>query len=166
MTVAVALILAALAFVIMAYPLFRQRPSPTDSVEDERLLELHAKRDAVYSAIKELEFDFKSGSLSAKDYHDLEASYKRKAISSLKDIDDWEKGSTVEDEIERQVMAMRQTKKDVADSEKGGKVEDEIEREVMRLRHAAGEPAAGVCPECGAEYPKEWRFCPQCGRKL
>lgn len=166
MTVVVALILAALAFVIIAYPLFRQRPSPTEPVEDDRLLQLHAERDAVYSAIKELEFDFKSGSLSAKDYHDLEASYKRKAISYLKDIDDWEKGSGIEDEIERRVMEMRRTKKDIAGSEEGGKVEDEIEGEVMRLRQAGDGPAAGACPECGAEYPEDWRFCPQCGTKL
>ncbi len=166
MTVAVALISAALAFVIVGYPLFRRRPGPTDSVEDEQLLELHSKRDATYSAIKELEFDFRAGSLSTKDYRDLEASYKRKAISTLKDIDDWEKGSGIEDEIERQVMEMRQAKKDIAGSEEGGKVEDEIEEEVMRLRQTAGRPAAGVCPECGAEYPKEWRFCPQCGTKL
>ncbi len=112
MTVLVAIGIAVLAFAFIAYPLFKQgsRKSPAKPVEDEQLRELYSRRDVIYSAIKELEFDFKSGSLSAEDYRDLEASYKRKAISILKDIDDLGKGSKVEDEIERQVLELRQAK--------------------------------------------------------
>lgn len=110
MTVIVTLLLAILSLAFVAYPLLKQRSRPTDSFEDAQLPEVYSERDATYSAIKELEFDFRSGSLSAKDYHDLDASYKRKAISILKKIDDLKKDSTVEDEIEMQVMEMRQAK--------------------------------------------------------
>jgi ribosomal protein L40E len=44
-------------------------------------------------------------------------------------------------------------------------LEDDIEQDIKRLRQT-GKPARGVCRKCGAEYPKEGRFCPQCGTKL
>lgn len=44
-------------------------------------------------------------------------------------------------------------------------LEDDIERDIKRLRQT-GKPTREVCRKCGAEYPKEARFCPQCGAKL
>jgi len=60
--------------------------------------------------LKELEFDFRSGILTEEDYRDLEAKYKRKAISILKDIDDSKKGNDEEEAIERRVLEIRQKK--------------------------------------------------------
>ena len=60
--------------------------------------------------LKELEFDFQSGILTEEDYRDLEARYKRKAISILRDVDNLEKGTEVEAEIEKQVRELRQSK--------------------------------------------------------
>ena len=110
MTVLVAVILAVLTFVFIAYPLFKQRLRSADLVEDEKLQELHSKRDTTYSMLKELEFDFQSGILTEEDYRDLEAKYKGKAISILKDIDDLQKSTEVEEEIERQILELRQGK--------------------------------------------------------
>jgi hypothetical protein len=59
--------------------------------------------------LKELEFDFQSGILTEEDYRNLEARYKRKAISTLRGIDDLAKGTNVEEEIERQVRELRQS---------------------------------------------------------
>ncbi len=136
----VGLVLLALTITVVTYPLFKKyRGSPTELAEDEPLRELHSKRDAVYSAIKELEFDFESGSLSKEDYRKLEASYKMKAISILKEIDDLEKGPRVEDEIERQVQELRQ---------------------------AATQAKVLFCPQCGARCQEGDRFCSQCGTSL
>lgn len=111
MTILVILVLLALTVTVVTYPLFRKyQESPMESAEDEQRRELYSKRDATYSAIKELEFDFRAGSLSKEDYTDLEASYRAKAISVLKEIDDLEEGTNVEDEIERQVLELRQAK--------------------------------------------------------
>ena len=71
---------------------------------------MRSKRDTTYSMLKELEFDVQSGILTDEDYRDLEARYKRRAISILRDIDDLEKETDVEDEIERQVLELRQGK--------------------------------------------------------
>ncbi len=110
MTIFVALVLAALTFVFVTYPLFKQRLRSVDAVENERLRELSSNRDTAYSMLKELEFDLQSGILSEEDYRDLEARYKRKAISILRDIDDLEKGTEVMDEIERQILELRRSK--------------------------------------------------------
>jgi len=108
MTIFVALVLTVLTFAFVVYPLFKQRPSSVNSVEDEKLRELCSRRDTTYSMLKELEFDFQSGTLTKEDYLDLEASYKRKAISILRDIDNWEKDANIEEEIEKQVQDLRQ----------------------------------------------------------
>ncbi len=57
--------------------------------------------------LKELEFDYKSGTLSQEDYSDLEARYKTKAISILKKLDGLQEDSSPEDEIEKQVQRLR-----------------------------------------------------------
>ena len=60
--------------------------------------------------LKELEFDFQSGVLTEEDYRDLEARYKRRAISILREIDDRETGADIEEEIEKQVQELRRGK--------------------------------------------------------
>ena len=109
MTVFIAILLAVLAFAFITYPLFKQRRRSADSVEDDKLQELHSRRDTSYSMLKELEFDFQSGILTDEDYRDLEARYKGKAISILRDIDESKKGIDVDEEIEKQVLALRQS---------------------------------------------------------
>ena len=110
MTVFVAVILAVLTFAFIIYPLFKQRLRSVDSGRDEELQEVYSKRDTTYSMLKELEFDFQSGILTDEDYRELEARYKRNAISILKDIDNVKKGTKVEEEIERQVQELRQSR--------------------------------------------------------
>lgn len=110
MTIFVALVLAVLTFAFITYPFFRQRSRSVDSVENEKLQELYSKRDTTYSMLKELEFDFQSGILTEEDYRELDAGYKRKAISTLRAIDDLEKSTEVEEEIEKQVLELRRSK--------------------------------------------------------
>lgn len=109
MSVFTAVVLAVLTFAVITYPLFKQRPSQEDSARDDRLLELNSKRDTTYAMLKELEFDFQSGLLTKEDYSDLETRYKKKAISALRGIDELKEGTNVEDEIEKQVLQLRQT---------------------------------------------------------
>ncbi len=110
MTVFVAILLAVLTFGFIIYPLIRQGARSVDSAGDEKLWELHSKRDTTYSMLKELEFDFQSGILNEEDYRELEARYKKKAISTLRGIDDLGRGDQVEEEIEKQVLELRQGK--------------------------------------------------------
>ncbi|MFC1987547.1 zinc-ribbon domain-containing protein [Chloroflexota bacterium] len=111
MIVFIAVLLTISTFIFIAYPLFRQRATPVDSADDDKLQGLNIKRDTAYSMLKELEFDFHSGILSEEDYLDLEKRYEQKAISILKDTDKLEKGTDIDEEIEKQVAGLRQSKK-------------------------------------------------------
>ncbi|MFC2010929.1 c-type cytochrome biogenesis protein CcmI [Chloroflexota bacterium] len=108
MTVFIALVLTVLVFAFIAYPLLKQRSPSVDSKEDEKSRELHSKRDTTDSMLKELEYDFQSGILTEEDYRDLEAEYKSKAVSILKKLDDVGKDANLEEEIEKQVLGLRQ----------------------------------------------------------
>jgi hypothetical protein len=154
MTIFITLLLAVLSFAFIVYPLLRQQPRSAESVEDEKLRELRSRRDTTYSMIKELEFDFQSGILTEEDYQDLEARYKGKAVSILRDSDALEKGIGVEDEIEKQVLKLRR--------DKGPGKEDEIEQQVLELRGTHRQ----FCPQCGAKHEESDLFCSSCGTRL
>ena len=154
MTIFVIVILTLLALVFIAYPLFKQKGTVEASSEDGKFKELHSKRDTTYSMLKELEFDFQSGILTEEDYRDLEARYKRKAISILKDADNLEKGTEVEGDIEAQVQKLRRVK--------GNNLDKEVEAEVLKLRRSQGK----FCPQCGTKSQEDDRFCSICGAKL
>ena len=167
MTVFVALVLTVLIFALVAYPFFKQRSRLAASVEDETQRELYSKRDTTYSMLKELEFDFQSGILTEEDYRDLETRYKRKAISTLKDIDSLAQGVEAEDEIEKEVLELRQGKarprsRVAAESKKETTIEAEVEKEVLKLRQQKGR----FCPQCGARHEEGDRFCSHCGANL
>ncbi len=106
------LLMTVLTFIFITYPFLRNRSvlSTAGAVADDKLLELRSRRDTTYSMLKELEFDFQSGILTEEDYQDLEARYKGKAFSILREIDILAKGDDIEDIIERQVMALRRSK--------------------------------------------------------
>ncbi len=106
------LLMTALTFIFVTYPFFKKRSglSAAGAVADDKLQELHSRRDTAYSMLKELEFDFQSGILTEEDYKDLEARYKGKAISILREIDSLAKDDDIEDIIEKQVMALRRSK--------------------------------------------------------
>ncbi len=110
MTIFVALLITALTFAFVAYPLFRQRRRSANATADDRLGELLSNRDTTYSMLKELEFDYQSGILSKEDYQELEARYKGKAISVLKGIDGLKDIGDVEADIEKQVLGLRQVR--------------------------------------------------------
>ncbi len=139
MIVFIALLLVVATFAFVVYPLIKRRPLSAGSADGGRLGELHSKRDTAYSMLKELEFDFQSGILTEEDYRDLEAKYKSKAISVLKDIDDLKDGSQPEAEAEA-----------------------EIERQVQRLRRGKDR----FCARCGARLRESERSCSRCGASL
>ena len=131
-----AIALAVVVIGSIAYPIVRPRRAVAP-VKDERLGQLHSERENTCLAIEELKSDYEQGKLSLGDYQDLEKKYKEKAISICKEIDAWEEG---------------------------GGLEDEIEEEVMRLRRAAAEGL--VCAQCGREITRDARSCPSCGSPL
>jgi hypothetical protein len=92
----VALVLGALvaviAVVLVAAPFLRE-PAPTDDVlrepgaDDQRALALAEEKDRALAALKELEFDHRTGKLSDEDYRELVGGYRRRAAAALRSLD-------------------------------------------------------------------------------
>ena len=81
--------------VATAFPLFRhyQEESNSELQGDELELEtLKSQKESYYSAIKELEFDFKAKKLSHDDYEGLRDEYKGLALEAISQIDKIESG--------------------------------------------------------------------------
>jgi hypothetical protein len=170
MTFWLILLLAVPAFLFTLYPLLRPRPQANllPTAGDEELEDLHARRDAAYEALKDLEFEFQSGGRSEKDYRDLEQKYKDRAISVLQRLDSMTAPSGIEEEIESQVLKLRKGKDAATEgtecSECGTASRPE-DRFCTRCG-ASLYPEPLVCPGCQTEFQKGDRFCAQCGARL
>lgn len=76
--------LGAAAFVV--WPVLKPGPAPV-MVQDDRLTELIARKDAVMVAIKELEFDHAVGKLSDEDFALYDQRLRAQAVALMKQID-------------------------------------------------------------------------------
>jgi hypothetical protein len=92
MTVALVLaaILAVAVVVLVAAPFLRE-PAPAEDVirepKGKRALALAEERDRALSALKELEFDHRTGKLSDRDYRELVGAYRRRAAATLQELE-------------------------------------------------------------------------------
>jgi hypothetical protein len=145
LTIAIAALLTVAVFAAAAYPFIRHQRTSLTTVHGNSLKELHFRRDHTYAMLKELESDYKSGTLSEVDYKTLESRYKSHAVSILKELGDLS---------EDKPMA-------------AAGFEDDIEEQVRSLRHKAPAGKRGsFCPQCGSKNPPDSRFCPDCGTRL
>src|SRR5205823_9487157 len=89
-------LLAAGVVVLVALPFLRE-PSATDDRLDapgeaeERRLALVEERDRALAALKELEFDHRTGKLDEADYRSLVGPLRRSAAAALRAIDEEER---------------------------------------------------------------------------
>jgi hypothetical protein len=98
---AVGALLAVVAVFVVALP-FLRRPglAPAEDVLHEpdeaerRRLELSEERDRALAALKELEFDHRTGKVSDEDYRELVGSLRRRAAETLRSLD--RRGSTAD----------------------------------------------------------------------
>jgi hypothetical protein len=85
-------LVAVIAVVLVAAP-FLLEPAPADDrlrepgVADQRALELAEEKDRALAALKELEFDHRTGKLSDDDYRELVGGYRRRAAAALRSLD-------------------------------------------------------------------------------
>ena len=93
MTVALVLaaLLAVLAVVAVGAPFLRE-PVVTDDTlrgprSDEGRLAVAEERDRALAALKELEFDHRTGKLNDEDYRELVGGYRRRAAAALRALD-------------------------------------------------------------------------------
>jgi len=124
----------------LGYPLLASSsgvPAPDSSEPTRQLLE---RKEQVYAAIREIEFDHALGKLPSEDYQLHRQLLESEAVGLLQQLD-----------------------------QLGGRNESglraRIRKEVLALR-TTPDPGPGACPACGAERHGGERFCPQCGRAL
>lgn len=82
-------VLAAAAIVLVALPFLRE-PSPADdalAAPDDERLRLVEERDRALGALKELEFDHRTGKIGDEDYRDLVFPLRREAAAALRALD-------------------------------------------------------------------------------
>jgi len=86
------IVLAAVVVVLVALPFLREpqtdddRLDATDAVEEQRLA-LVEERDRALAALKELEFDHRTGKIGDEDYRTLVGPLRQAAASALRAID-------------------------------------------------------------------------------
>jgi hypothetical protein len=112
----------------IAFPLFLPIEEESGSeIQNEELEDLELQKESHYSAIRELEFDFKAKKLSRKDYEELRDEYKALAIETLSQIDELESGKGPKrDRIEKEVEKVS---------------DDWIEEEVKKIKKARSKGA-------------------------
>jgi len=111
----------------------------------KRRKELEREKAALLKALKELDFDHQMGKVSDKDFADISATYRGRAIRVMRQLD--EAGRDYESMIAADV-AKRVGGESTADS---------------RPSTAA---ATDKCGKCGTKNDSDAEFCKKCGTKL
>ncbi len=117
-----------------------------------RRAELLTQRNRIYSAITELDFDYRTNKVSDEDYQEQRMRLVAEGVGVLQQIDALPAaGGTPEDDaIEAAVRALR-----------GG-----VEPAGAPIIAGDAQPAAGFCPNCGAPAVPGDKFCGACGAQL
>ncbi len=117
---------------------------------DERGKALQQRKEEVYAAIKEMEFDYGMGKVSEEDYQELRSQYKVRALEIMKELDTLDRGEDVDAAIEKEVQQLR-----VKGKAKGESIDEEEDVEEINF-----------CPQCGRKIDPENNFCTGCGMRL
>ncbi len=128
-------------------PLFTEPEGNLDidllaETELDRLLD---RKTVIYRNLRDLEFEYRMGRLSAEDFQRLEAGYKKEAATVLQRLDQLNALESLDDAIEKDIEARK-----------------------AKLFGAGPRPAADKprCPSCGAEVISGKKYCADCGHHL
>lgn len=80
----------ALTLLFIAYPLFNRRAADIagGDVSESELTDLLYKKESVYIALKDLDFDHKMGKIDDADYQEMKTRFETDAVALLGRIDD------------------------------------------------------------------------------
>lgn len=131
---------------------------------------LLARRDALYSALRDAEFDYAMGKLAAEDYQALRHQLTLEAAQVLRQLDHLTPtlSAAHDEEIERAVARLRKGDATMITS-LPAEIREAVEAEIASLiKHSAGSDKLGeqTCPHCGHMYQPGDLFCIDCGAKL
>ena len=137
----------ALAGLFVLAPLFKE---PKGNLDAELLAEtdldrLLDRKAVIYRNLRDLEFEYKMGRLSDKDFQQLEAGYKSEVAAILQKLDQLDASETLDEAIEQEI-ASRKAK--------------------LHASPAKRAQDSSRCPSCGAEIVSGKKFCADCGHRL
>jgi hypothetical protein len=120
------------------------RKSPTHSSDDtdQPLAQLALQKEVLYTAIRDLDFDYHTGKVDQQDYTTLRQHFESEALQLLRQLDETDPLAVLDSDLERQILS---------------------------FRHPRSSPSSAVplfCPECRAELQGSENFCPSCGQSL
>lgn len=125
-------------------PFVRQRLDDSREGEATRELEqLMLHKETVYTAIRDLDFDFQTGKVDDDDYRAVRRQLEDEAVDVLRRIDVVDPLAVLDDEIERQILVIRQQQNANLDPK-----------------------LAGACAGCHAALQGDEKFCPACGQSV
>lgn len=142
MLIILAIAISVAALLIVAYPIIvkARAAQPTVASALEEIDELLARRDAVFQALRDLNFDHQVGKVTDADFAVFEANLKEAAADALAAIDQWEAG------VDQAMNAA-------------------LDREIESRRAALLEDGRR-CPRCNRPALAEDKFCAGCGAPL
>lgn len=133
---------------------------------------LLARREALYAALRDAEFDHAMGKLATEDYLALHRQLTLEAAQVLRQLDHLTPNPGAVDaydqEIEQAVLRLREGK-DVTSFSLSAELREAVEAEIAQLiKHSTVSDKSGeqTCPHCGQICQIGDRFCIYCGAKL
>jgi len=110
--------------------------------EDDTRADLLRQKDTLYTAIRDLEFDFQTSKVDQKDYMELRQHLEREAVHVLRLLDTLDPCTALEAALEQQIALLRQ-----------------------RPTEIAPVSSAGACLSCGAELQRDEPLCLSCAQE-
>ncbi len=128
--------------------------------------EMIARRDALYAALKDAEFDRETGKLTEEDYQAVRTRTMAEAAQVLRQIDllTPEAEAALDAEIEAEVAHLRAGDGQSVPPDLAAAVDAEIA--ALAKRAAAPVRLKLACPDCGQPYQPGDAFCAACGASL
>jgi hypothetical protein len=143
-TLLILLLIAVSVVIFVGEPLIRRSiPSALAGTPDHTLEQLTLQKETLYTAIRDLDFDFHTGKVDQKDYTNLRQRLEDEALQVLHQLDDADPLVGLDSELERQILTFRQ-----------------------RTSSTLHSTSPITCPGCAATLEGRENFCPSCGQQL
>lgn len=139
MTVITFFILSIAVSILVVYPIIKTKIGfEYKEGLNHRARDLEDRKEAIYEAIKDIEFDYQMGKLSEEDFAELRQQYKEEAIGLLKKIEQIQKKRIKSKKIHAK----------------------------QRQQLKSGSKEIKFCWICGTPVTESDTFCANCGNKL
>lgn len=128
--------------------------------KDAQIPKLHVekeeRREMVISALRDLEFDFKTGKVDVEDYTPLRAQLMAEAAQLIEQEQEEDK------KLEELIQARRAARKSSIKCDHCG---EDVEADQRFCARCGAQVNHDLCPACGKGIRSGDQFCPSCGRR-